>query len=140
MFGEKIRKENIEFLRNNGFICFPLPPRTKKADFRFKGAKTNPDQIIKDDENYGVIPAPRDGTAIIDWDNKEEYRKFAEENIENGFMVVETGKGWHIPIKGLSGNIKKVKLYNYKIEPDKQIVEIQRPGSICCRYWKYYLP
>jgi len=52
----EIRKKYITLLRDNDFVCFPLPKKTKKADYRFKGAKTEPNQIIKDDENYGVIP------------------------------------------------------------------------------------
>lgn len=125
----KTKQEWIEFFRCNGFISFPLSGRTKKADKRFQAAKTDPNQEIKDDENYGVIPKPGAGTAVIDLDHKEEYRKFAEENIANGYMVIETGNGWHVYIKGLSGTIKKVKLYNYKIEPTKQIIEIQSPDQ-----------
>jgi len=127
-----IRKKYIKLFRDNGFNCFPIkrhdkPTDTepKKADDRYKASKTLCNQVIKDEENYGVIPLFNSGTAIIDLDHKEEYREFAEENIKNGFMVIETGKGWHIPVKGLSGNIKKTLLYNYKIKPDKQIIEIQ---------------
>ncbi len=46
-------------------------------------------------------------------------------------MVIETPNGWHIPVKGLLGDIKKVMLYDYAIEPTKQIVEIQGYEHYC---------
>lgn len=118
------KEQYIEFFRNNGFNCFPIPKLTKEADYRYKASQTIRDQTITDEENYGVITIQGSGTVIIDLDNKEQYRKFAEENIQNGFMIIETGKGWHIPVKGLSGIISKVELFDYKIQ-DEKIIEIQ---------------
>uniref|UniRef100_A0AAT9JB40 ORF67 n=1 Tax=Nitrosopumilaceae spindle-shaped virus TaxID=3065433 RepID=A0AAT9JB40_9VIRU len=121
----------IKLFRDNGFNCFPIPkyddsyPEHKAADIRYKGARTELNQPITENENYGVIAIKNMGTCFIDLDHKENYRKFAEENIKNGYMVIETPNGWHIPIKGLSGNIQKVMLYDYTIEPHKQIIEIQ---------------
>ena len=130
---EESDKQNyIKLLREFNFNCFPIPhypndePEPKGADYRYKASKTIHNQPIKDDENYGYIPISGKGNAILDLDNKEEYRDFAEENIKNGFMVIETGKGWHIPIIGLSGNISKIELFNYNIQSTK-IIEIQGP-------------
>ena len=125
------KKHYIEFFRQNGFNCFPIPqypdsePEPKKADKRYNSSKTTPNQPIRDDENYGVIALKDAGTVFIDLDNKEEYRGYAENVIKNGYMVIETPNGWHIPVKGISGIIKKQMFYNPKIEPNKQIVEIQ---------------
>lgn len=125
------RAEYIKLFRENGFNCFPIPkydddyPNPKGGDIRYQGVDTKLNQPISYNENYGVIAIKGAGTCILDLDHKENYRKFAEENIKNGFMVIETPNGWHLPIKGLSGNIQKVMLYDYTIEPYKQIVEIQ---------------
>ena len=121
----------IKLFREHGFNCFPIPqypdtePSPKKADTRFKSERTSPNQVIKEDENYGVIPLKDAGTCILDLDHKELYRKFAEENIKNGFLVIETPNGWHIPVVGLSGIIKKMMFYDFDVEPKKQIVEVQ---------------
>jgi hypothetical protein len=121
----------ISIYRDNGFVCFPIPryaddyENQKAADYRYKTDGQTQDQPILDSENYGIKPGNNNGTCIIDLDHKELYRQFAEEQIKNGFMVIETPNGWHIPVKGLTGNIQKVMLYNKLIEPTKQIVEIQ---------------
>jgi len=125
------RIELINHFRKNGFNCFPIPKyddnyaNPKGADSRYDGERTKPNQPISDSENYGVLPMKSMGTCIIDLDHKENYRKFAEENIANGRMVIETPNGWHIPVKGLTGDIKKVMLYDYAIESTKQIIEFQ---------------
>lgn len=125
------RSEYIKLFRENGFNCFPIPkysddyPNPKAGDIRYQAENTKQNQPISENENYGVIGIKGEGTCIVDLDHKENYRRFAEENIENGYMVIETPNGWHIPIKGLSGNIQKVMLYDYAIEPYKQIIEIQ---------------
>ena len=124
------KKYYIELLRNVGFNCFPIPPRTKIADIRYKARRTIPDQEIKDDENYGYIPIERTGTCIIDIDLKEEYRTFAQNMIKDGYMVIETGRGWHIPVCGISGRISKMKLFDYSIG-EKETVEIQGPDHYC---------
>jgi hypothetical protein len=132
-----LREELIRILRANGFNCFPIPKypdsyaNPKGADSRYDSSRTVPDQPISANENYGYIPIKGAGTCIIDLDHKENYRSFAEENIANGRMVIETPNGWHIPVKGLLGDIKKVMLYNYAIEPNKQIIEIQGYEHYC---------
>jgi len=128
------KREYIEFFRHHGFNCFPIPkypnsyPQPKAADMRYAGARTKQNQVITDEENYGVIPIKGEGTAIIDLDNKELYRLFAENMVKDGYMVIETPNGWHIPVEGLTGNIQKVMLYDYEHQPEKQIIEIQGHG------------
>ena len=125
------KESYIKIFRENGFNCFPIPkynddyPNPKGGDIRYQAADTKLNQVISYNENYGVIGIKGAGTCIIDLDHKENYRGFAEENIRNGYMVIETPNGWHIPVKGLLGNIQKVMLFDYTIEPHKQIIEIQ---------------
>jgi len=126
-----IRDSFIVLLRKNGFNCFPIPELQKVADGRYKARKTKLNQPIKENENYGYIPIQGLKTAIIDLDNKERYRTFAENMIKEGCMVIETGKGWHIPVTGLSGEISKIELFDYKFQPNKKIVEIQGPDHYC---------
>lgn len=124
------RKSYIELFRKNGFNCFPIPqyPKAYKeqkgADSRYKGSKTVVNQSIDDNDNYGVLPINGNGNAVIDFDDKERYRKFAGYMIEKGYMVIESPHGWHIPVIGISGLIQKVMLYDYNVQ-DKQIIEIQ---------------
>lgn len=125
-------KENyIELFRKNGFNCFPIPAGTKVADHRYNASKTMLNQPIQENENYGYIPLTGTGTAIIDFDNKERYRPFAEHVISKGYMVIETPHGWHIPVKDLIGKISKIELFDYGFQPDKKIVEIQGPYHYC---------
>ena len=56
--------------------------------------------------------------------DKERYRKYAEKMIESGFMVIETGQGWHVPAIGLVGTVTKIELFDYKYQPKKKIIEI----------------
>ena len=132
-----LREELIRILRANGFNCFPIPKypdsyaNPKGADSRYDSQRTQPNQPISAEENYGYIPIKGAGTCIIDLDHKENYRAFAEEIIATGYMVIETPNGWHIPVKGLLGDIKKVMLYDYAIEPNKQIIEIQGYEHYC---------
>jgi len=127
---EVSRKDyNIELFRKNGFLCFPIPRYTDGKDHKAGGRNwqnTDPNIIIKQDENYGLKPILGAGTAIADLDDKERYRKYAESFIEAGYMVIETGKGWHIPVIGLTGNISKMELHDYNVQTDK-IIEIQGP-------------
>ena len=131
------RAELIEHLRANGFNCFPIPKypdsyaNPKGADSRYDSSRTLPNQPINENENYGYIPVMGAGTCIVDLDHKENYRVFAEETIAQGWMVIETPNGWHIPVKGLLGDIKKVMLYDYAIESSKQIIEIQGYEHYC---------
>lgn len=128
---EKNKQYYIDFFRANGFNCFPIPaysqnePEPKRADHRYSASRTSPNQPISPDENYGVIPLKDSGNVIVDLDHKELYRGFAEAVIQEGYMVIESPNGWHIPIKGLTGEIKKMMFYNLSVEPTKQIVEIQ---------------
>lgn len=120
----------IEFFRKNNFNCFPIPEHKKEADYRYKASKTVANQVIKPNENYGVIPMVGSGNCILDFDDKEEYRQFAELMIKEGWMVIESPHGWHIPVRGLSGGVSKTALFNYKIQ-DKKIVEIQGYDHYC---------
>lgn len=129
-FTDTTKNQYISLLRKYGFNCFPLPGEQKRADYRYKGCGTPLNQEIKDNENFGYIPVAGKGNAIIDIDSKERYRKFAENMINDGYMVIETGQGWHIPMIGLTGNISKTELFDYNFQ-DKKIVEIQGPDHYC---------
>lgn len=121
----------IELLRKNGFNCFPIPKWQKIADYRYKASRTTHNQTIKEYENYGYIPIIGAGTAIIDFDNKEKYRPLADHMISQGYMVVETPHGWHIPIVGLNGKISKMELFDYDFQPTKKIIEVQGSDHYC---------
>lgn len=125
-----MKNDYIELLRKYNFNCFPLPEGKKVADSRYKASGTARNQSILENENYGYIPIAGMGNAIIDIDHKEKYRLFAESMIADGYMVIETGEGWHIPVINLTGNISKVELFDYGFQ-DKKIVEIQGPDHYC---------
>jgi len=118
-------------LRKNGFNCFPIPRGQKEADYRYKASRTLHNQVVKPEENYGYIPIIGTGTAIIDLDDKERYRSFAEHMISQGYMVIETPHGWHIPIVGLTGKISKMELFDYDFQPTKKIIEVQGVDHYC---------
>jgi hypothetical protein len=119
----------IDLLRKAGFNCFPIDPQKgKQADHRYNAAKTTPNQPILEHENYGYIPTV--GNCILDLDDKEKFRPFAERVVEQGYLVCETGKGWQIPVINLSGNISKIELYDYDSQ-DNKIVEIQGSKHYC---------
>ena len=120
----------IKLLRSNGFNCFPIPSNQKIADYRYKASRTKLNQIIKENENFGYIPISGMGSAITDLDNKERYRSFAEHMIDEGYMVIETPHGWHIPVVGLSGHISKIELFDYDFQ-SKKIIEIQGSDHYC---------
>lgn len=124
------KPDYIKFFRDNGFNCFPIPYGQKVADYRYKASKTMMNQQIHDNENYGVLPVWGNGNAIIDIDNKERYREFAEHMIDDGYMVIESPNGWHVPVIGISGQISKVELFDYNIQ-DKKIIEIQGTDHYC---------
>ncbi len=124
-----VRDNYITLFRNCGFNCFPIPENKKVADYRYKGAKTIPNQEIKGNENYGIIPTV--GNVLIDIDDKEKYRVFAENMIKENYMVVETGRGWQIPVRGLGGKTSKIELYDYNYNPNEKIIEIQGPNHYC---------
>lgn len=122
----------IELFRKSGlYNCFPIKAATKIADSRYKASRTPHNQPIQENENYGYIPIEGTGSAIVDLDNMERYRSFAERLISEGYMVIETPHGWHIPVKGLSGKIAKTELFDYDFQPDKKIIEIQDSGHYC---------
>ena len=127
-----VEKKNhyIELFRNAKFNCFPIPASQKIADFRYKASKTVPNQIIKYEENYGILPTAGNGNCIVDLDNKEHYRKFAEFMIKEGFMMIESPHGWHMPVVDLGGAVSKIELFDYDIQP-KKIVEIQGYDHYC---------
>jgi len=118
------KDEHIEFFRANGFNPFPMKSKTKEADNRYDASRTKKNQPIEENENYGITPLPDSGTLILDFDDKERFREFAEETAKK-YMVSETGKGWHIPLKNVTGHIRKGRLFDFKISSDKPKIEIQ---------------
>lgn len=121
----------IKIFRDNGYNCFPISKdNEKEADYRYKASRTKLNQIIADDENYGFIAIKGMSTLTLDFDNKEKYREHVEKLIENKFIVVETGNGWHVPIKGINGKITKIELFDYSIQNNK-IIEIQGSDHYC---------
>jgi hypothetical protein len=131
MMEQSVKDHYIDLLRKSGYNAFPIAEMQKVADYRYKGSNTILNQPITEKENYGYIPILGTGNAIIDLDNKERYRKFAEHMISKGYMVIETGQGWHIPVTGLAGDISKIELFDYDFQPDKKIIEIQGPNHYC---------
>ncbi len=123
----------IQFYRKNNFNCLPITrydetnPNPKGADSRYLAdMKTPINQEIKNDENYGVIPMLGKGNCIVDFDDKERFRPFVEKKIKEGFVITESGNGWHFPVKGVIGGIEKMFLYNYKVQ-DKPLIEVMSP-------------
>ena len=121
----------INLLRENGFNCFPIPRENEKeADYRYSGSRTKLNQIISDNENFGYIPMKGKGNCILDIDSKEKYRGQIVKAIEKGYVVVETGAGWQIPVVGLSDNSSKIELFDYGFQENK-IIEIQGINHYC---------
>ena len=120
----------IELFRTHKFNCFPIPENTKVADFRYKASKTVPNQLIDEKENYGILPTAGSGNCLVDFDDKEEYRDFAAHMIKKGYMITESPHGWHMPVIGLSGQVGKTELFNYKIQ-NKKLIEIQGFDHYC---------
>lgn len=119
-----MKEHYIELFRKHGFNCFPIPHNSKVADHRYKASKTKENQDITDQENFGIIPTLSGHNCIIDLDDKERYREFAELVVKDGYMVIETPHGFHVPVVGLTGQVSKVELYDYNIQ-QKKIIEIQ---------------
>ena len=130
MMNNEKKNHYIELFRDAKFNCFPIPSNQKVADFRYKASKTIPNQIIKDEENYGILPTAGSGNCIVDLDNKEHYRKFADFMIKEGFMMIESPHGWHMPVVDLGGAVSKIELFDYDIQ-SKKIVEIQGYDHYC---------
>ena len=82
-------------------------------------------------KTLGIFQLKVQATVIVDLDDKEIYRAFAEAIIEQGYMVVETGRGWHVPVIGLTGTPTKMELFDYEKQPDQKIIEIQGPKHYC---------
>jgi len=123
------REGYIELFRSIGFNCFPIaknwnPDQPKAGDNRWKGRETKKNQPISEDENYGFSPLPDSQNLIIDLDDKERFREFAEAMIREGYMVIETGQGWHIPVTNISGNLKKVRLFDFAVSSKKPKIEL----------------
>lgn len=119
------KDEWIKFFRSNGFNVFPIPANQKWADRRYDSERTEPNQTINEKENYGIIPTKKGKNAIVDLDNKERYRTFAENMIKDNYLVIETPSGWHIPVVGLDNYSTKIELFDYEFQPNKKIIEIQ---------------
>ncbi len=124
-------KDNyITLVRKNKFNAFPIPKwpkeelEQKKADSRYKASKTELNQVIGEFENYGYLGIVDQGTVIVDFDNKKKYQKFAMDMKKQGWVIIETPHGWHLPVKGLTGKIQKVELFDYNFQQNK-IIEIQ---------------
>ena len=120
----------IELFRTHKFNCFPIPENTKVADFRYKASKTPPNQMITHEENYGILPTAGSGNCLVDFDDKEEYREFATHMIKKGYMITESPHGWHMPVIGLSGQVGKTELFNYKLQ-NKKLIEVQGFDHYC---------
>ncbi|MBC8501911.1 MAG: hypothetical protein H8D35_02150 [Nitrosopumilus sp.] len=131
-----VKESHIELFRKYNFNCFPIPIRTdntpnqkkKAGDYRYNSDKTAFDQAIREDENYGVLPTEAGLNAWVDFDDKEEYRFFAELMIKEKYVVSETPHGWHIPVINLGSSATKKKLHNFSIR-DKALIEIQGTKS-----------
>jgi hypothetical protein len=128
------KKDYIDLFRGKGFNCFPLPFGTKVADKRYNASRTEQNQPIHPHENYGVIPLRGSGTAVVDFDHNKYEKKLRE--IAEKYMVITTPhNGFHLPVKGLTGNVSKAELFDYDVQ-DKKIIEIQGPdhyvvGCMC---------
>lgn len=128
------RADFIKLFRSNSFICFPIPKGEKKADYRYKAADTLSRQVIKKDENYGVLPTINGHNCIVDFDNKELYRKFAKDMIDQGWMVIESPHGWHLPVVGIGGKATKIDLWKADEKTptsDNKVIEIQGYKHYC---------
>ena len=128
---QSLKEHYIKFFRDHKFNCFPIPKLQKKGDYRYSSNNTSPNQIISAEENYGILPTFGNGNALIDIDHKDRYNTFVQNMIKDGYMVIKTPHGWHIPVVGLRGNIGKIVLFDYEFQPDKQIIEIQGPKHYC---------
>lgn len=119
------KEREIELYRKNGFNGFPIPKGQKGADTRYrKDGMTVTNQIIKEDENWGVHGTKEDKNGTVDLDDKESFRPFAVKLISKGCKVIETPNGWHIPFINAGNVFEKTNLWNKNINPDKQCVEI----------------
>ena len=117
------RKKYIRILRDNGFNCFPINPKSEKqADSKYDGAATKTDQEILDSENYGYMARAGKGNCIVDFDSKIYESKLLE--IAKKYMVIKTGQGFHLPVISLTDDMTKVELFDYS-KQDKKIIEIQ---------------
>ena len=117
----------VKILRDNDFNCFPVPFGSKAADSRYDAARTKPNQIINEDENYGYIPTKKN--CIVDFDHpkyNDELEKTAKE-----YMVIQTAHdGRHLPIINIGTDASKIELFDYNVQ-DKKIIEIQGNDHYC---------
>uniref|UniRef100_A0AAT9J7A3 ORF35 n=1 Tax=Nitrosopumilaceae spindle-shaped virus TaxID=3065433 RepID=A0AAT9J7A3_9VIRU len=119
----------IDLFKQAGFNCFPLvryrqgEVNTKRADTRYQARRTPRDLPILEHENYGVMGTIENKGGVLDIDEKEKYRLFAEKTAKT-YMVIESGGGWHIPIKNFSEQTSKIELFDYHTSEDK-VAEFQ---------------
>lgn len=126
------KDEWIKFFREMGYNCFPIPKGKKEADHRYVADRKTPlNQKILPEENYGILPILENGNAIIDFDNRDRYRNFINLMIKEKYVVSETGRGWHIPVINLTGEVEKVYLYDYNFQPNSSIIEFQSSKQYC---------
>jgi hypothetical protein len=118
------KEVEIELWREHGFNVFPIKGKQKGADHRYDAERTELNQVIKDSENWGVMGRIDEHNGILDFDDKELYRKFATRMIKQGYKVIESPHGWHIPFVNMKNTVTKIELFNTKFSPDK-LIEIQ---------------
>ena len=112
-FGIKNKLSYIDLFRRNGFNCFPIPQTQKVAGARYKASRTVREQPIRAEDSYWIIPIHWNGNCIIDLDDKESYINVGELVCKESYVVCETGRGWHIPVIGVSVLLQKTELYDY---------------------------
>ena len=118
------REKEIELYRKNKYNVFPIPKEQKGADTRYDSEKTARNQVIKPNENYGIIGTLEGANGTVDFDDKEFFRGFIEKIISKGCKVIESPHGWHVPYINIGNSFGKVYLWNKTINPDKAIIEI----------------
>ncbi len=90
---ENTREKEIELWRKNKFNLFPMRGKRKGADEIWKSENTKPNQVIKESENFGVCGTVEGKNGIVDLDDKEVFRPFAEKLISKKCTVIETPHG-----------------------------------------------
>jgi len=124
------KESNIKLYQKHNFITFPIKKGSKGADFRYDAERTKPNQPIRENENWGVVGTLTGRNGTIDFDDKERFREFAELKIKDGYKVIESPHGWHIPFVGIKNTVTKMELHNYKVQQDK-LIEIQGYKHYC---------
>ena len=122
------------------FRVFPIEGG-KKYDKRYRGeAQADSRDIIRDDENIGVIAVKGAGTCILDFDfMSEDVRNFMNDIAEKGYLVVRTpSKGYHLYMKGIADVGAKAQLFFRSDNPEgkghggkKPAVDVQTYRNYC---------